>query len=76
MYSSGKHSLFLYTLTNFDAISHTAVTLSCTNVLKIWQGSAISFARYDYREGGFAESGESVFDLPKLADLFTIKFDP
>jgi hypothetical protein len=44
MYCSGKHSLFLYTLTNFDAISHIAVISPCTNVLKIWQGSVISFA--------------------------------
>jgi hypothetical protein len=48
MYCSGKHSLFLYTLTNFDAILHIAVILSITNVLKIWQGSVISFAGYDH----------------------------
>jgi hypothetical protein len=47
MYNSGKHSLFLYTLTNFNAISHIGVILSHTNVLKIRQGSVISFARYD-----------------------------
>jgi hypothetical protein len=46
MYNSGKHSLFLYTLTNFNAISHIAVILCCTNVLKIRQGSVILFARY------------------------------
>jgi hypothetical protein len=44
---SGKHSLFLYALTNFDAISHTDVILSRTNDLKIWQGSVIPVARYD-----------------------------
>jgi hypothetical protein len=47
VYSSGKHLLFLYTLTNFDAISRIAAILSCTNVLKIWQGSVILFTRYD-----------------------------
>jgi hypothetical protein len=46
MHSSGKHSLFLYTLTDFDAISHIAVILSRTNIMKIRQGSGISFARY------------------------------
>jgi hypothetical protein len=75
MYSSGKHSIFLYNLTNFDAISHIAVILSFTNVLKIRQGSVISFVRYDRgstsvspapcgirsREGGFAPAQRAIF---------------